>query len=62
MAPQRKEHEQIIGEDVDWQLTETARDEIDDEEVELRLVRECEECQGSTVMESLTEAWRSSCW
>ena len=42
-APQRKEHEQIIGEDINRQLTETARDEIDDEEVELRLAKECQE-------------------
>ena len=46
VAPQRKEHERIICEDIDWQLAETARDDIDDEEAELRLARECEECQG----------------
>ena len=45
VAPQRKKHKRIVGEDIDWQLAETARDDIDDEEVELRLARECEECQ-----------------
>ena len=45
VAPQRKEDERIIGEDMDWQLTETVRNDIDDEEVGLRLVKECEECQ-----------------
>ena len=43
VAPQRKEDERIIGEEMDWQLAETARDEIDDEEVELRLAKECQE-------------------
>ena len=39
-APQRKEHEQIVGEDMNWQVTETARNELDDGEVEMRLMVE----------------------
>ena len=43
VAPQRKENERIVGEDIDWQLADTARDEVDDEEVELRMIKECQE-------------------
>jgi hypothetical protein len=45
-APMRKEHEQILGEDMDWQLAETARNKVDDQEVEMRLLAESAECHG----------------
>jgi hypothetical protein len=40
IAPLRKEHERLTGEDLDWQLAETARNELDDGEVEMRLMAE----------------------
>ena len=40
-APYRKDYEQIVGEDMDWQCEEAARAELDDEAVELRLASEC---------------------
>ena len=42
MAPQRKDYENILGEDVDWQIADAVREEFDDDEVELRLAKECE--------------------
>ncbi len=55
VAPQRKDHERILGEDIDWQLAETAREEVDDEEIDLKLMKEAEtaaatvyECQTGT--------------
>ena len=44
-APMRKEHEQITGEHLDWQLAETARNKLDDDEVEMRLLAECDRCE-----------------
>ena len=40
IAPLRKEHERLTGEDLDWQLAETARNELDNSEVEMRLMVE----------------------
>ncbi len=40
VAPMRKEHEHILGEELDWQLAETARNELDNQEVEMRLMAE----------------------
>ena len=42
-APQRKGDDKIQGEDMDWQIMDAVREEYDDDEAELRLVRECEE-------------------
>ena len=53
VAPRRKDNEQIVGEDMNWQVTETARNELDDDETELRLAREHEQCQGK--LEELME-------
>jgi hypothetical protein len=47
VAPRRKDNEHIVGEDMNWQITETARNELDDDETELRLIRESEQCQES---------------
>jgi hypothetical protein len=35
----------VLGEDMDWQLAETARNKLDDEEVEMRLAAEIEEAE-----------------
>ncbi len=43
-APQRKDYEKILGEDIEWQVEDAVREEFDDDEVELRLAKECE-CQ-----------------
>ena len=48
-APMRKDHEHIIGEEIEWQLAEAARNKLDDAEVEMRLMDERsrnEECHG----------------
>ena len=45
-APQRKDDEIILGEDMDWQIMDAVREEYDDDEAELRLVRECEEFEN----------------
>ena len=44
-APHRKTHEHVLGEDMDWQLAETARNELDDEKVEMPLAAEIEEAE-----------------
>ena len=44
-APHRKMHERVLGEDMEWQLAETARNEPDDEEVEMRLAAEVEDAE-----------------
>ena len=44
VAPMRKDHERITGEEMDWHLAETARNELDDNEVEMRLLAECDKC------------------
>ena len=53
VAPRRKDNKHIVGEDMNWQVTETARNELDDDETELRLARENEQCQGN--LEELME-------
>ncbi len=45
-APQRKDDERILGEDMDWQIMDAVREEYDDGEAEFRLVRECEEFEN----------------
>ena len=40
IAPQRKEYEHILGEDIEWQIADAVREEFDDDEVELRLASE----------------------
>ena len=49
----RKEHEQITGEYLDWQLAETARNELDDDEVEMRLLAESNECEERRFLEEI---------
>ncbi len=44
-APHRKNDEHVLGEDMEWQLAETARNKLDDEEVEMRLAAEIEEAE-----------------
>ena len=44
-APHRKMHEHVLGEDMEWQLAETARNELDDEEVEMRLAAEVQDAE-----------------
>ena len=36
----RKEDEKILGEDIDWQMADAARQEVEDGEAELRLLQE----------------------
>ncbi len=43
IAPHRKDHEQITGEDMQWQLADAVRDEYDDDATELRLAQELKE-------------------
>ncbi len=50
-APMRKEHERITGEYLDWQLAETARNELDDDEVEMRFMAECSASGGCNELE-----------
>ena len=50
-APMRKEHERITGEYLDWQLAETARNELDDDKVETRLMAECSASGGCNKVE-----------
>ncbi len=50
VAPMRKEHEHILGEELDWALAETTRNELDDQEVEMRLMAECDDsCRNEEV-------------
>ena len=44
IAPMRKEHEKITGEELDWQLAEVARNELDDSEVEMCLLAKSDQC------------------
>ena len=57
IAPQRKEYENILGEDIEWQIADAVREEFDDDEVELRLARESveDELQGMEEIHAAAE-------
>ena len=47
VAPKRKDDERIVGEDMDWQMADAARQELEDNEAELRLLQEEVECDDA---------------
>ena len=58
IAPQRKEYENILGENMEWQIADAVREEFDDDEVELRLAKESVygELQGMEEVHAASES------
>ena len=62
-APQRKEYNKNLGEDMEWQTADAVREEFDDYEAELILMEESRDesdMQGMEELFSMEEPWAAA--